>query len=494
MSALLLTYIAVPLAAAALMIPLNRLSRKIPDILSPLVMLYLLLQTAVLYFFRPYNFIIHFKPGDGVFPLGINLVLDGLSHLLLLAVTLVALAVTVYSIKYMVKYAGKEKYYTLYMLMLAGMFGVILAGDLFSLFIFMEVAAISTYALVAFGTKAEELEAALRYLIIGSVASLLILFGLSIIYGLTGTFNLAEIARTFPAGAVYAKEFVCALFLAGFGMKAALVPFHAWLPDAHTSAPTPVSATLSGVLIKVLGIYALVRILFNVLGITPPIAYVLMFLGAASILIGVILALGQWDFKRLLAYHSISQIGYVVLGLGLATPLGIMGGLFHLFNHALFKSLLFLNAGSVEYATGTRDLKKMGGLAKKMPVTSATSLVASLSIAGLPPFNGFWSKLFIIVACIQAGKFWFAFAAVVGSILTLSSFLKVQKYAFAGGGQKLEEQSGTVKEAPWLMGGAMVFLALLCLLIGLGFPLVIHYAINPAVVAVANGVGYGRMF
>lgn len=480
MSAILITYLAVPLIAAVLMMPLSRLNRVAPDLLSSLVTLYLLAQTIALYLFRPFNFVMIFQ----------TLTLDGLSHLMLLTVSLITFAVTVYSINYLESYSGREKYYTLYMLLLTGMYGVILSGNLFSLFVFMEVAAVSTYALVAFGTGAEELEAALRYLVIGSLASLLILAGLAVVFRLTGTFDLAAIARTFPPSAVYAKEFIAALFLAGFGMKAALVPFHAWLPDAHTAAPAPVSATLSGVFIKVVGIYALVRILFNVIGITAQISYVLMVLGAVSILAAVLLALGQWDFKRLLAYHSISQIGYVVLGIGLATPLGIMGGLFHLFNHALFKALLFLNAGSVERQTGTRDLKEMGGLGRTMPVTGGTSLVASFSIAGLPPFNGFWSKLFIIVACIQAGKLWFALAAVIGSILTLSSFLKVQKYGFF---DELKKGLENVKESPWLMGSSMITLALLCFLIGVGFPWFISYVINPAVAAVANGTGYGRM-
>ena len=154
---------------------------------------------------------------------------------------------------------------------------------------------------------------------------------------------------------------VSVLFIMGFGLKAALVPFHAWLPDAHPSAPAPISATLSGVLIKALGVYTLCRIFFNVLGIDPNLSSMLMLLGALSMVIGVFLAIGQWDFKRLLAYHSISQIGYVILGIGLGTPLGILGGLFHLFNHSVFKSLLFLNSGAVEHSTGTRQLQEMGG-------------------------------------------------------------------------------------------------------------------------------------
>ena len=166
--------------------------------------------------------------------------------------------------------------------------------------------------------------------------------------------------------------FCSALFLAGFGLKAAIVPFHSWLPDAHPSAPAPISAMLSGVLIKVSGVYAMTRIFLNVFGLTPALTTVLTVLGIVSIFVGALAALGQNDIKRMLAYSSISQIGYVVLGLGIGTPLGILGGLFHLFNHALFKSLLFLNAGAIEQSTGTRSLDKMGGLAKRMPLTAAT--------------------------------------------------------------------------------------------------------------------------
>ena len=256
---------------------------------------------------------------------------------------------------------------------------------------------------------------------------------------------------------------VSVLFIMGFGLKAALVPFHAWLPDAHPSAPAPISAMLSGVLIKSLGVYTLCRIFYNVIGINSSLSLVLMVLGTLSMVIGVFLAIGQWDFKRLLAYHSISQIGYVILGIGLGTPLGIIGGLFHLFNHSVFKSLLFLNSGAVEYATGTRDLKKMGGLITKMPITGATSLVASMSIAGIPPFNGFWSKLIIIIAAVQANHLGYAFWAVLASILTLASFTKVMKYAFFG---ELRNRWSEVKEVPFFMKIAMVILALICVVGG----------------------------
>ncbi|MGM0568379.1 MAG: complex I subunit 5 family protein, partial [Elusimicrobiota bacterium] len=248
-------------------------------------------------------------------------------------------------------------------------------------------------------------------------------------------------------------------------IKAALIPFHAWLPDAHPAAPAPVSAMLSGVLIKTAGIYALLRVTFTVFAADiATVGMILRSFGALSIIAGALLALGQWDFKRLLAYHSISQMGYIALAFGISTPLGIAAGLFHLLNHSVFKSLLFLNAGAVFYRTSTRDLRRMGGLNKVMPVNGYTSMAASLSIAGLPPFSGFWSKLLIIMAAVQAGYLWMAIWAVIGSILTLSSFAKVQKYAFMG---EIKEKFLKIKKLSLSMAAPMIFLAFLCLVMGL---------------------------
>lgn len=406
-----------------------------------------------------------YKIGGWVPPFGICLVLDGLSAFMLVTVNLVAFCVAVFSVSYMEKYTDKPKFYTLFFLMLTGMNGVIITGDLFNLYVFLEIAAISSYALVAFGTEAEELEASFKYAIMGSVASAFIFIGIAFLYSYTSTLNMADMSRILSAKpSTWVVPFVSVLFLMGFGLKSALVPFHAWLPDAHSSAPASISAMLSGVLIKTLGVYAMCRIFFNILGVNSANLSVLMFLGALSMLVAVVLALSQWDLKRLLAYHSISQIGYVVLGIGLGTPLGILGGLFHLFNHSIFKSLLFLNSGAIDYSVHTRDLKDMSGLKEKMPVTTATNLIASMSIAGVPPFNGFFSKLIIILACVQSGHIGYAFAAVIGSILTLASFMKVQKFAFLG---KLKEKYSGIKEAALSMKIAMIILAAICIAGGL---------------------------
>jgi len=417
--------------------------------------------------------------------LGIEMVCDGLAKLMLVTINLVALVSIVFAGSYMRRFTKVWLFEALFLLMTAAMNGVVLAGDLFNLFVFLEVAAIASYALVGFGCEAEELEAAFKYLILGTVGSAFILLGVAVLYSLTGQLNMAKVAALLPAvgSTGPAVLLAAAAIISGLALKAAMVPFHAWLPDAHPSAPAPISAMLSGVLIKASGVYALARIVFNVLGPSQEYATILIALGAVSMVIGVFLAIGQWDFKRLLAYHSISQMGYVVLALGVAVELVarggtlasghaartiaglcLFGGLFHLFNHAAFKSLLFLSSGSFEQQVGTRMLKEMGGLSRRMPLTSFCCRVGALSIAGVPPFNGFFSKLIIIVALALAGHPVLCALAVLVALMTLLSFIKVQRYALEGAPTG---RAAGATEAPALMCLAMVVLAIVCIAGGL---------------------------
>ena len=486
---MLALFIVISLAAAFLISLFGRKSKVFCDITCNISTFALfLLSLNSLFVVRQYSTVVY-KIGGWIPPLGICLVLDGFSAFMLVTLNLVSFLIAFYSINYMEKYTDKYKFYSLFMLMVAGMNGVILTGDIFNLFVFLEVASVASYALVAFGVEAEELEASFKYAVIGVISSSFILLGIGLLYAYTSTLNMADISLTIAQkGFSSVILFVSVLFIAGFGIKSALVPFHAWLPDAHPSAPASISAMLSGVLIKVLGIYSLVRIFFNIFGVTEIMLTILTALGAISLLVGVFLAIGQWDLKRLLAYHSISQIGYVVLSIGLGTPLGILGGLFHLFNHSIFKSLLFLNSGAVEYATDNRDLKKMGGLKEKMPVTSNTSWIASMSISGIPPFNGFWSKLIIILACVQADRIGLAFIAVIGSILTLASFMKVQKFAFFG---KLNITLDRIKEVPVSMRLSMIIFAAICLFGGLLLiPHLMEYFLKPATNVLVSGTEY----
>jgi len=432
-----------------------------------------------------------YKVGGWPAPFGIVMLLDGLSAFMLVVVNLIGFLSLVYSIDYIKRYSAPALYYTLFSLLLAGLNGVVISADLFNLFVFLEITSIASYALVAFGIETEELEAAFKYLVMGSVASTLILLAIGMLFGYVSTLNMADISLSLVNSSSRNIVLYCTvLFIVGFGLKVALVPFHAWLADAHPAAPAPMSAMLSGVVIKTIGVYALARVLFNIIGFNPAISGMLIWLGIISMVVGVLLAIGQWDFKRLLAYHSISQIGYVIFGLGLGTPLGIIGGLFHLFNHSLFKSLLFLNSGSVEYATGQRQLDKLGGFLKEMPYTAHTSLVASLSIAGVPPLCGFWSKLLIILAAFEAGNIIGGVTCILVSMVTLASFLKVQKYAFM---RKTQEALLDIKESPFFMVLAMVVLAILCVVVGLSFYSFLEHFVKPAADVLLNGKNYAQI-
>jgi multicomponent Na+:H+ antiporter subunit D len=416
-------------------------------------------------------------------PIGICLVQDALSSFMLVMVSLIALTSLVFSLKYIRRLSSDWKYYALFLILVTGMNGVILTGDLFNLFVFMEIALFAAFALVAYGGQAHEFEAAFKYAVMAGISSSLILVAIAVVYSATSSLTMATIAQTLPSRDPYLVVWVGGLFMAGFGLKAAVMPFHAWLPDAHSSAPAPISAMLSGVLIKALGVYTLIRIFYNVLGAPRLFLQTFLVLGALSIILGVLLAIGQWDIKRLLAYHSISQIGYILLGMGLNTTLGMVGAVFHLLNHAVFKSLLFYNAGALEMALGTRDLRKMGNVSRRLPITAHSSMIASLSISGIPPFNGFFSKVIIIVAALQAGRPLFALLAVVGSLLTLGSFMKVQRY-----GLRSERPVGTILEPVGAgMNAAMVVLAVLCLATSLLIvPGIREWTLDP-VVAVIMG-------
>jgi len=446
-----------------------------------------------------------YRIGRWTLPLGINLVLDGLSGLMLITTAVVAAAVMVFSVRYMDRYTARAKFLSLLLLMVTGMNGVILSGDLFNLFVFLEIASIASYALVAFGCDHEELEAGFKYMVLGSVASMFILLGVALTYGLTGALNMAYAAQglRLVAGTLPATV-ALAFFIVGFGLKAALVPFHAWLPDAHPAAPAPISAMLSGVLIKVLGVYAMTRVVFNVFGITTQTAWVLVVLGVVSMVAGGFLALGQWDIKRLMAYSSISQVGYIVMGLGLgglilagggskaAASLAFLGAVFHLVNHAVYKSLLFLTSGSLEMATGTRNMQQLGGLAGRLPWTRTSCTIGSAAIAGIPPFSGFWSKLVLVIAAVQGGYLWLGGVIVFVSVLTLVMYLKVQRHVFLGECPAALERA---TEPPVSMHAAMGALAVLCVVMGLLLlvPGLREAVLEPAAAAVVQGVDYAQI-
>jgi multicomponent Na+:H+ antiporter subunit D len=495
MNPLIPLFVITPLAGAFLIMILGRFIRNFNKYFASLVLLFLVIVSFISLFNTGSNVSVYkvggWEPINGV-PIGIYMVVDGFNAIILCIVNLIGFLSVFYSISYIARYTSENYFYALFCLMIAGMNGVVLSGDIFNIFVFLEISAISSYALVAFGVEKNELEATFKYQVLGGIASFLILLGIAFIYWKAKTLNIADIRNIFSTGYDRTYYFLIQiLLLSGFGLKAAIIPFHAWLPDAHSSAPSPISAMLSGVLIKAVGIYVIIRLFFNMFAISESMAILITTLGTLSMVIGVFLAIGQWDIKRLLAYHSISQMGYVVLSVGIGmilisrgirteiAALAIAGGIFHLINHAAFKGLLFLNAGAIEYSTGTRNLQEMGGLARSMPATSATSLVASLSISGIPPFNGFFSKLIIIIAAILARFYFLALLAVIVSIITLASFMKFQRYAFFN---KADGENKTkIKEVPFPMLFSMIILGIICLLLSiLVFPGVREMILTPA--------------
>ena len=484
----LLFFVFLPIAGAALMPVVERIARALTDVLAIAAASALLVAgIAISGSVRDHGALSFALPGT--LPFAETLYLDSLSLLVLLAISGVALCALVFSVEYMKPHGAKSRFYALFLLMLAGMNGVVLSHDLFGLYVFLEVAAGSAYALIAFGLEKPELEAAFKYLVLSAAASALLLLGIGLIYARTGSLDMKVVSDALaadPAAPDRSLLFIGTLFLLGFSFKMAMVPFHAWLPDAYSAAPAPVSAVMAGVLSKAAGVYAMARVLYNVFGISrlPGFGPALMALGALSIVSGSLLGLVQTDYKRLLAFSSVAQLGYVVLGLGIGTPLASVGALFHVVNHATSKSLLFLTAGATEHATGTRDLNRLGGLERRMPVTATSSVFGSLAISGVPPFNGFFSKAVIVIAAVLQGLatrnpayYVCALIAVLFSVVTLAYFLKLQRKAFFG---LLKEEFARVREVGPAMSLPMVALALLCLALGVSYPWLYSVLLQPA--------------
>ena len=319
-------------------------------------------------------------------PFGILLVVDVFNGFIAFITAFLVLFATVYSIEYMKHDTGLSYYYALLMLLLSGMMGVVLTGDIFNLFVFLELTSISAYGLVAFRSmEMEPLEAGFKYLVMGATATSLVLLGIALLYGAVGTVNYADIAYRLKNGGLLVGvkgNLVLPLSLifimGGFGIKAAVFPLHTWLPDAHPAAPSPVSAILSGVVIKV-GVYALCRILFLVF---QPAhinwVFLISMVSFFTMTVGNFMALLQDDIKRMLAFSSIAQIGYILVGVAAANQLGISGVLLHIFNHSIMKGLAFLCAGAFLHQVGTRKLDELAGVGSKMPLTTMALTISFL--------------------------------------------------------------------------------------------------------------------
>ena len=432
----------------------------------------------------------------GGYAIGIALEVDALSLFFGLLVATAVLVSCIYSIQYMSHDHNVREYYTLFLMLSGGVMGLVLSGDIFNMFIMVEILTFAAVALTAFRNTAKgALEAAFKYLVVGSMGSTCILVGTIMLYAQVHTLNFAQLSALIPGNLNNATKLAFALLFIGFGTKAFIVPFHPLAADAHGAAPASISVLISGVLTKS-GIYGIIRLsyfLFQSMGLGT-VQFMLVFFGCMSMFICVTMALAQHDFKRLLAFHSISQIGYVLTAVGLCTALGISAGLYHAMNHTLFKGLLFLAAGAVLHQTGTTDLDRLGGLSKKMPWTTVLFLIGAFSISGIPPFNGFASKWMIYQAtyekAVESGNIGFLLVTIIAlitSVLTLASFVKVSQSVFFG---QLPKEYENVKEVSFGMRFAMCIFALLCVVTGLFPGLVTKYLTEPAANAVFNVTNY----
>lgn len=348
------------------------------------------------------------------------------------------------------------------LLLMMGMNGVVMVSDVFSLYVFIEVTSTSSFLLIAINKKRDELEGAFKYYLMSAVATTMMLMATVFLFALVGDTSFAAIAA-YVAGLEgnypVALMAVFILFTVALSIKSGVVPFHTWVPDAHSSAPSPVSVMLAGVVIKVSGVYALMRIYRDVFLSDPALGNVLSVLALASIIVGALAAMGQTDIKRMLAFSSVSQIGYIVLGVASGSTLGFVGALLHFFNHATFKSLLFVDSAALVMQTGTRNMDEMGGLGAKMPITSVSSILGLLSMAGIPPLSGFWSKLLIVMAVWQVSPI-IACCALLASVLTMGYFLLIQKKVFFGktapGMEDVQECTGSIRFVQLLLSAVNV--------------------------------------
>ena len=388
----------------------------------------------------------------------------------LVAVGLGAL-VSIFSVGYMEKSEGLGRYYALLLIMIAGIVGIGFAGDLFNMFVFFEVMAIPSYVLVAFEKdKWEPIEAAMKYIVMSVFGSLIALLGISIVFMYTGSLDLAVLAQL-TAGMDSLKAIgAVGLIIVGFGVKAAIVPLHTWLPDAHSAAPSGISAMLSGVIIEA-GLIAMIKGLAVLPGIDSGV--VLIIFGIVSMFVGNFIAMVQRDLKRMLAYSSIAQMGYILLGIGLAFAYlssggdyGFRGGFLHILNHAVMKGGAFLCAGAILHSIGTRDLEEMRGIGRKVPLVGVAFAFFGFALAGVPPLNGFVSKFFICRAGVDAGG-WGIVAMVlliVNSLLSLCYYLPaINKILFS---RDISEKAKEATKIPVSMAIPIVIMVILTVTLG----------------------------
>jgi multicomponent Na+:H+ antiporter subunit D len=412
---------------------------------------------------------ISYAIGAWATPWGIEYRVDMAGALMILVITTIGAVVMPYARRSVAHEIPKKLaglFYTCYLLCLTGLLGIVVTGDAFNLFVFLEISSLSSYVLISMGASRRALTAAFQYLVMGTIGATFILIGVGLLYMMTGTLNMMELSQRLPEVADTRTIRVAFAFVTvGVSIKLALFPLHLWLPNAYTFAPSVVSAFFAATATKV-GIYVLLRLFFTVFGsqfsfAAMHVGEILMLLAVAAILIASLVAIFQDNIKRMLAYSSVAQIGYIILGIGLATSAGVTAGMLHLFNHALIKCALFLAMGCIFLRLGSVELKDMHGLAKQMPWTMAAFVAGGLSLVGLPLTAGFISKWYLVSALLADGYWPLAVLILVSSLLALIYIWRVVEAAYfqlpAASMHKVREAPASMLIPVWLLIGANLY-------------------------------------
>lgn len=377
------------------------------------------------------NGILVVQIGNWPAPFGITLVADLFSAIMVVLTGLTGFAVAVYSLSSVDAQREEFGYYPLLQILMMGVCGAFLTGDIFNLFVWFEVMLIASFVLVALGGERAQIEGAIKYVTINLLSSALFLSAVGILYGLAGTLNMADLAvklSDVPHPGLITT--LAMLFLVSFGIKAAVFPLFFWLPASYHTPPVAVSAIFAGLLTKV-GVYALIRVFTLIF--TQDVGYthkLILIIAGLTMITGVLGAVTQNEFRRILSFHIISQIGYMIMGLGLFTPLAVAGSIFYIMHHIIVKANLFLVSGVAHRLKGSYELKKLGGLYHSAPGLAILFLIPALSLAGIPPLSGFWAKLTLVQAGLQVESYAIVVAALVAGLLTLFSMTKIWAEAF----------------------------------------------------------------
>ena len=396
---------------------------------------------------------ISYAMGGWVAPWGIEYRVDVVNAFMLLIVGFIGAMVITFarlSVSHRIPQGKRAWFYTAYLLCFTGLLGMTITGDAFNVFVFLEISSLSSYALIALGRDRRALTAAYQYLIMGTIGATFILIGIGFMYMMTGTLNMVDLAQRLPEVSHTRTIRVAFAFLTiGLGLKLALFPLHLWLPNAYTYAPSVVTAFLAATATKV-AIYVLLRVFFTIFGAgfsfeTMQLDYILMPLALIGIFSASVVAIFQSNAKRMLAYSSVAQIGYMILGISLVSVTGLTAGIVHLFNHALIKSTLFLALGCIMYRLGSVEIQRMAGLGWTMPWTMGAFLVAGLSLVGVPLTAGFISKWYLILGALERGWWPVALLVLITSILALVYIWRIVEVAYF---RPTPDGQAPVREAP----------------------------------------------